>query len=380
MAGYQTLIKLEMLHSFYKSGVTDDFEFVLTADLQRLLRQQRLLYRNFGCGFSVLYESTQPNTPTIDIDTDLNFVFGISVKNPAAFFGITDLNEKAPSTVTYINGCRMFYYTDGALTDLKYKVLHAMYAERFSFRLTEKTTSRSLKVTIKNQSGAAVIAQYDIDGNPITGPYTLIADNKDDTGNIVRTFKDFFDVSKTGSGYYTIVLKRDDATEKTLQVYIHDELSRSNVSGVMQLSLPKPTLPIAETKLRIDLKRAESIWKYHIINKSGLDFTATDLVLSDKSGDSGPIYNTYSFNGNPVMGGGGQALPNPANSINNLPTMVFESTGKIPFYEVPKTKLELKKIPDGSPTATAGNVLISSLPNPAPDVRVGDNCNIYVYI
>ncbi|MGV3597824.1 MAG: hypothetical protein ACO1PI_08125 [Bacteroidota bacterium] len=380
MAGYQTLIKLEMLHNFYKSGVTDDFEFLLTTDFQQLIRQQRLLYRNFGCGFSVLYERTQPNMPTIDIDTDLNFVFGIGVKNPAAFFGITDLDEESPSTVTYTNGCRMFYYTDGALADLKYKVLHAMYPERFSFRFTEKTTSKSLKVTIKNQSGTAVVAQYDIEGNPITGPYTLMADNEDDTGNIIRTFKDFFDVSKVGSGYYTIVLKRDDATEKTLQVYIHDELSRSNVAGVVQLSLAKPTLPVAAQNLRIDLKRAESIWKYYIINRSGLDFTATDLVLSDKSGDSGPVYNTYAFSGNPFTTGGGQALPNSADSINSLPTMVFESTVKIPFYEVPKTKLELKKIPDGSPTATAGNVLISSLPNPAPDVRANDNCNIYVYI
>lgn len=380
MAGYQTLIKLELLHNFYKSGVTDDFEFLLTADAQRLMRQQRLLYRNFGCGFTILYESTQPNTPTIEIDNDLTFVFGLGIKNPGTFYGITDLNEATPSTVSYTNGCRMFYYTDGALADLKYKVLHAIYAERFSFRFTEKTTSKSLTVTIKNQSGTAVVAQYDIDGNPITGPYTLKADNEGDTGNLLRTFKSYFDVSKNGSGYYTIVLKRDDATEKTLQVYIHDELSRSNVSGVVQLSLAKPTPPLAAKNLRIDLKRAESIWKYYIINKSGIDLTATDLVLSDKSGDSGPTYNTYTFSGNPAMGGGGQALPNTADSINSLPTMVFESTVKIPFYEVPKTKLELKKIPDGLPTATAGNVLISSLPNPAPDARVDDNCNIYVYI
>ncbi|MDL5045436.1 hypothetical protein QQ054_05200 [Oscillatoria amoena NRMC-F 0135] len=346
MAGYQTLIKLELLHNFYKSGVTDDFEFVLTADIQRLMRQQRLLYRNFGCGFTILYESTQPNTPTIEIDSDLTFVFGLGIKNPGTFYGITDLDESAPSTVSYTNGCRMFYYTDGALADLKYKVLHAMYPERFSFKFTEKTAFKTIQVTIKDQNGTTVNAQYDTAGSPITSPYTLNADNNGESGNILRTFTGFFDVSKTGSGYYTILLKREDATEKTLQVYIHDELSRSNVSGVVQLSLAKPTPPLAAKNLRIDLKRAESIWKYFIINRSGLDFTATDLVLSDKSGDSGPIYNTYTFSGNPAMGGGGQALPNTADSINSLPTMVFESTVKIPFYEVPKTKLELKKIPD----------------------------------
>jgi hypothetical protein len=44
--------------------------------------------------------------------------------------------------------------------------------------------------------------------------------------------------------------------------------------------------------------------------------------------------------------------------VNNLKTLVFESLQEIPFYEIPKLKIELRKTSDNQ-------IVVANLPNPA---------------
>jgi hypothetical protein len=287
------------------------------------------------------------------------------------------MDEKAPSTVKFSNGCRMYFYNDGMATVLKYKVLHAIFGQKFSFRYTDAASIAAVKVTIKNEAGTAVVAEYDATtGAAVAGPYTIPA------GSTQGDFTKFFDLSKAGQGYYTLEVKNaaTNADLTTLQVFVHDELSRMEVSGVLKIKYPSPTPPLAEKKFQLSLQRAESKWRFYVVNKSGVDLTDKDIVLQDKSGDAGPVYTVYSFTGNPATGGGGQATPATGDSVGGIDTLVFESSASIPFYEDPKTGLELKLIDDGDPIATAGTVLNSNLPNPQPAMRVEGKSKVYVYV
>lgn len=377
MAGYETLVKLELLHDYYKSGRSADLLYIPVGETKQLLRNQRMLFKELGGGFGVLYENFGAGTPKITIDTDLELVFGLSLKNAAHFLGVTAMDEKAPSTVKFANSCRMYFYTDGAATQLKYKVLHGIYGQKFSFRYEAATAVTAIKVTIKNETGTAVVAEYDATtGAAVVGPYSIPA------GSTAGQFSKFFDLSKAGQGYYTLEVKNaaTDVHLATFQLFVHDELCRQDVSGVLKIRYAAPTPPVSEKKLEINLSRAESKWKYYVVNKSGVDLADKDIVLLDKSGDTGPVYSEYTFTGNPASGGGGQPSPATGDSVSGVDTLVFESLASIPFYEDPKTGLELKIIDDGDPIATAGTVLNSNLPNPQPAMRVEGKSKVYVYV
>ena len=45
--------------------------------------------------------------------------------------------------------------------------------------------------------------------------------------------------------------------------------------------------------------------------------------------------------------------------VNDQQALVFQSTQGIPFFEIPKTSLQLRKVP-------GNQILVANLPNPAP--------------
>ena len=377
MARYQEFIKLAINHSYYSSGVSDDLLFYPTADTKKTLKRQRILYKAHDYGFRFLAETTEANKTTIKIDKALDCYFGIGYFDSEKFLGITDLNESAPSTQTFTNGCRIFLYNETGSDDLKYKVIHAVYQEAFSFQFSAAETVTEIKITIKNENGTAVVADFDSNGNEVAGPY-IVSSGVESPGK----FNKFFNFKNAGKGFYTIEVKNNatNSVLNTYQVIVHNELSRSTVSGVLRIHIPAVATTFSTKNLTINFNRASTKWKYYLSVKSGLDLDDIDLVITDKSGDSGSVYNTYTFNGNPASGGGGQADPDIANSIGGYDTLVFESIQKIPFYEIPKKQLELKRIEDGQPTATAGNVIFPNLPNPKPKNREGETSKIYLNI
>ncbi len=374
MARYQELIKLSVNHTYYSNGMSDDLLFYPDADTLRNMRRQRWLYKTYAQGFRLLAEITESNKTTIKINQALDCYFGISYTDSEKFLGITDLDE---ASVSFSNGCRIFLYNETGSDVLSYKILHAIYPESFSFNYTAATSVTAIKITIKNESGTAVVADFDALGNEVAGPY-VVQSGSESPGK----FSKFFNFKNAGIGYYTIEVKNNatNAVLNTFQVFIHNELSRKTISGVLRLHIPAVADTFTTENLSINFERASSKWKYYLSIKSDLDLDDIDLVITDKSGDSGSPYNTYTFNGNPASGGGSQPDPDAANSIGGYDTLVFESVQKIPFFEIPKLQLELKRIEDGQPTATAGSILFSNLPNPKPRHREGEISKIYLYI
>jgi hypothetical protein len=120
----------------------------------------------------------------------------------------------------------------------------------------------------------------------------------------------------------------------------------------------------------LQFSRKETIWKYFIVNKNKkIQFSIENLSISDLGS---PDYGSTNFTRE-------GAEPHDTVQINGLDTVIFKSDDPIPFYEIPKTSIQLEKDPGNT-------VLIANLPNPshrgvAKDQGGGSvESEIYVFI
>jgi len=381
MAGFETILNLSVAHDFYKDLNSKDFKFFISTESLKQLKAHRILYRNRDNGFTLIAETHQPGTPTITIDQEIDLFFGFQLTQAEQFYGSTQLGQTAPD-LDFESHCRQLYQNDGLTEQLEYRVLHQVSQQNHIFRYAFQKANpgdpdlTSVEISVLDKDNNPVVADFDSLGAEVNGPYTI-----ESTSDRPNYFEKQFNFKNAGNGFYSLIIRKtsDNLLVDTKQVFIHHELGKSSIAGIVHLNLPVPTLPLVARTHEIVLQRIESFWEYHVINKSNIDLDENDLVLQDESLDDGTdVFDTYSFSGNP--NGIAQPNPDPNNSVSGFDTLVFKSTAKIPFYEEPKKKLQLKKIDEDEDIDSAGKVLYLNLPNPKPANRTNDTSKIYVYV
>lgn len=369
MTAYSKLISLKVSHDYYQDNLSADLYFNAASTVRNTFKNQRWLSKVYDTGFSLICQADAANKPVINIG-DITLHYGIGLRNAAKFSAVTILDQSAPAKA-FSNQKKMYFYNDALNEVLKYKILDDIIPDVYSlgFSVADVHTALTLRVNSATVNNHTV--EFDVNGAPVAGPYHL-------DRNTDKTFSKLLEMRHLPDGLYSISVKNAADTGAnliTFTVFKSTELASMSIFGVLELAIPASNAAITERKFSINFKRKSTTWKYFVVNQSGIDLDDFDILLKDKSNDGtpdgNPVYNKYTFSGNPP----GQPVPDPLNNVAGTTALLFASTVKIPFFETVKTGLKLIRKEGGTEI-----VLSENLPNPIPEKQAGEESKIYVYV
>ncbi len=369
MSAYRKLFSVGVNHNYYEDNLCDDFGFMPTSASIAIMRNQRWLFKTFGSGFSMITEIGADLKNKIDLlDTTLHF--GINLNNAAKFLAVTQLNEIAPNKDFLSN--KKVYFSNNALNpNLGYQIIDSIVGDLMNLNFTLPPVNTEVMLRVNSPTENNLIVDFDSEGLPVNGPYKIKLN-----GN--KVFEKPINFGKLPDGLYHISIKNAADTGNDLlsyKIFKSNELSAQSIFGVLEIKMPASNAVVTETRFLISFSRKSTIWKYYIINQSGIDLDDFDLFVKDKSQDGtpsgNPVYAKYTFTGNPVPAND----PDPINKIADADILLFKSNVKIPFFQKVKLGIELSKKDTGAEV-----VLTRNLPNPVPEKQAGDESKIYVYV
>ena len=354
MRRYNTLFEIDLLHDYYKKGYGKDLTIMPTEECSNYLRNNKIVFRTTLKGFKVSYPSVDDKgTPLIKL-SDNKFMFAFGLKNPSEFLSITDLNIGGNKLA---NGNIIQFNNDPLnAQSVIPSVLHLLKPNEFTYTFPYKAEDLEIDV--------ATLEILDFDD---TNDQLLIFSDiePDELGFYSQKLK----LPVKNNKKYIFRISDTNHSSEDLVVYIDNELNKKNVFGLIEINYNSNTLD----KYQLQFTRKKSYWKYIIVNKNALiDFSSEKLELSDTTIDTVSPYEVYDFSS--------QLQPDDEVSINGNETAVFKSEELIPYYEVPKLNIQLKKV-SGPPHPTEVK-LYSHLPNPKISgiVNKDNEAEIYVFI
>ncbi|MEO1053677.1 MAG: hypothetical protein AAFX87_23780 [Bacteroidota bacterium] len=345
---YRNLFAINILHDFYNDGYSQDFATWPTKETAEVIQGERMILKATRRGFRLAYRAIDTSgTPLIDLD-DNTFKFVLSLQNIAEFMNFTILddgpNEYAADKILY------FKNDPEATQALTHELLDGLRPIAFAFEVPFLAADPA--------THEATIEVTDDNDNNVLGPVNIKPDRN-------GRYEYAVDLKNTPKGIYRIKYSDDTHPQATQRLYIDSDLYRKDVFGIVEINTTNTSLD----QYDVTFLRKATHWKYYVVNKTGnVDLASVDLSIQDTSGDTGNPYNVYTFNKG--------AEPDPTVRINGFDTVIFTSVDTIPFFEVPKLSLELRKTPDANP------IIIKNLENPQLTGITNDSneSEIYVFV
>ncbi|NOQ27985.1 MAG: hypothetical protein GQ564_21695 [Bacteroidales bacterium] len=354
MRTYKTLFEIDILHDYYKKGYGKDLIIIPTKECSDYIRNNKLVYRTTVKGFKVSYISVDDiGTPLINL-SDKKFMFNFRLKDPSEFLSITDLDIGGNKLA---NGNIIQFKNDPLnVQSILPSVIHLLKPNEFTYTFPYKA--------VDPENDLATLEVLDFD-------------------NVNNQVLIFSDIEPDNLGYYTQKLKlpvrngkkyilRISDTNNSSEdfvLYVDNELNKKNVFGLIEINYSSSAL----VNYQLQFNRKAAYWKYIIVNKNALiDFSSEQLELIDSTVDTVNPYDVYNFSN--------QLQPDDEININGYETAVFISETLIPYYEVPKLNIQLKKV--SNPPHPTEIKLYSHLPNPKISgiVNNDNEAEIYVFI
>ncbi len=373
---YKRLFNLSINHAYYENSRAKGLVLYPTKETLKLLKGGRMLFKYLPKGFTVLYRTLDDEVSAfVDMGQDLRLVFEINIENRFEFLNITHLDE---SPIRKFSSSNILYFKNNPASasidptspePLEFELLDFIQSSLFTYEFTVDTSPAQVKFRLYAEDETSLISVgKDVEGVPFNTTLTL---NINDNG----TYSQQIDLRDKPKGKYVIIIRNNSDTIDLLRkvVYVDDDLAGKKISGIVDITYNAAEGHIYEEteEYSIQLSSVESIWKYLIVNKSKiLDFSTDVISINDAGSSVGP----YIVNGFDISG----SSPHGDIRINDLDTVVILSSAEIPFYEIPKIKLELK-------SSTLPKPLFTNLPNPSHSGVVKEEAGllaseIYVFI
>lgn len=364
---YKTLFDVSFLHNFYINGVFRDMVITPTAETKSLLKNLKMIFKSNGAGDQVLYRTLpDSDTPFVEENRKVRFVFTINPKYTSEFQNITNLNQGSP-TKTYGRGKIPYFLNDGtaasdkpeAPEEIRHILLDGLRPKVFTYTYTLDPMPSPEETLLKVTSP---------DGTEETISYNESTKIAPDEEGVYSMPLDYGN-KETGQYTFTVRNKADDTDLHSEILYLDNELNAKVPQGIIHITYDPAdgNLYGKPEYYGITFIRKQSKWIYYIANKNGnVDLVSSNLSIVDDSDDTSDMsnpYDTYSFSKG--------AEPDPKISINGYETVVFTSIEDIPFYERPKLHLNLKVDDD---------VVIENLPNPPLAGVSGAFSEIFVFL
>lgn len=369
MTAYRKLFSVSVKHNYYEDNLCNDLGFIPTTASIKTIRNQRWQLKNFGSGFNLITEIGTDLKNKIEL-LATTLQFGITLNNAAKFLAVTQLNETAPAK-EFLSNKKIYFSNDALNADLKYQIIDGIVGDLMNLNFTLPPVNTEVTLRVNSATDNNLVIDFDTNGLPINGPYKIKI-------NSSKVFEKLINMSQLPDGLYGISIKNAADTGSDLlsyKIFKSNALSAQSLFAVLEITLPASNVAVVETKFLISFLRKSTIWKYYVINQSGIDLTDFDLLVKDKSLDGtpsgNPVYAKYTFAGNPVPAND----PDPINKIADADILLFKSNVKIPFFQKVKVGLELSKKDGGTEV-----VLNKNLPNPMPEKQAGEESKIYVYV
>ena len=373
---YTRLFNLLMTHNYYELGKPQGMHFSPTRETMRLLRGGRMLFKTIPTGCTVLYRAESDEvTPVVEMPANFTLTFVLNVDNKAEFLNITNLNE-SPSK-KYKSG-NILYFSNkpgdaSTLPDSPESITHVLIDgtrnRLFTYNFTVSGSPNKVRLIVTNADGNPVSAGSKADGTPL--PEELEITKSDDD-----MYTRQIDLRNKPTGLYTITIldETDDSIQhKQETYYVSDELASQNLLGIVDITYESGNghLYGDTEQYQLQFSRKETIWKYFVVNKNRHVTLSSEDLFIDDSGQPSAHYSAVNFTRE-------GSEPHSTVSINGLETVIFKSDAPIPFFEIPKSSVQLKKNPGNS-------VLVSNLPNPSHNGVVKEQSGaleseIFVYI
>lgn len=359
---YKPFLSADIAHDFYESGKSADFVIAPTAFTQEKMRNEKMVFRALPTSFRVFYRavSKADANPFTDV-TDGVYSFAMRLKNPQFFLNVTNLKD---GSLKYQTGNIIYFKntntsTNGLAYELLNRLLPAQYT--YDFALTA-SISDDVRLRVKDSSDTNII---------YTSPDPLVAVN-------TNAYRDAIDLRNFPPGKYLIVPVKNGTEQTSLKekVYIDSSLAGKDVFGIIDIEMKTTNVFdfIDFTQLNsfsAGFIRRTTKWKYYVVNKTKREIVNANVGPGSPSptiADSNPtavVYGSTPFSG-----------PAAASDINGFTAVSFLSDNLIPFYEVPKTGIQLIRTSDSG-------VIMSDLPNPTRQASADESEDvtpIYVFI
>lgn len=375
---YRRLFNLVCTHNYYAASGKSGLSLHPTAETRRRLRDARMLFRPVSNGFTILYRAQDDEvTPVVALE-ELRLIFELNLEHPSTFFTVTELagnasdsdggstKKERASGFIYIRNDPSEASADPDQPEvMQHEVIDRLSPSLFTSEFTLTDSPDEVLFHVYDRSGTRVAAGYDPAGDPL--PAELV---KDDDG----VYRRQVDLRGQSSGKYTLVVRNREETEilREEKLYVDDDLAGRAVPGIVEITYEAGSGclfgEIEEYEVRF--RRKETVWTYYIVNKYGKTTLSEEFLIEDGSPEVVNLYSAVNF----AVDGD---VPHASVRVNGMDTMIFRSEEPIPFYDIPKPAVRLKK--------SASNVLVKNLPNPSHQAGVkesdeGPEAEIYVFI
>lgn len=251
MAGYKTLFKLRILHSYYNKGYGSDFSIIPLPQTEKLAKQHKLLFREVENGLDVLSLMVDEHTPKFDLGDANKLSFCLMLKN-THLINFTELPEKTKSKQFYqLQNDEAFGTT---LTPDTWKLVEP---SPIAFTYSWVSQADKVMVRITDPFGRSFLAGTVQIGTRYTRPLDL--------GNRME-------------GRYSLGLIEDDVDQETNHLYLSEGLWRKRPFVIADIfSSQLDYQQIKEYSISLSSKR--STWTY-LINLSK-DYTGSTISIED---------------------------------------------------------------------------------------------------
>lgn len=351
---YTRLFNLSIRHDYYENGLAKEVSLWPTAETAKLLKGARMLFKRTLKGVAVLYRAQEDEiTPFVDLGKDVRLTFELSIGNRNEFLNITDLDE-SPSR-KYSSSNILYFKNDPASASidpdapevLGFELIDFIQSRLFTFSFGLASSPAQVLLRVSNEDGTLVSVGKHTDGTPFAATLTLDRQGDD-------SYSQQIDLRDQAKGRYTITIRNtaDTTTLMDKEVYLDEDMAGRNVSGIVDIiyNTGEDRIYNDTEEYAVQFTRQASLWKYFVINKSKThDFSSDTFTIDDGGSGTGPyVVNTFALSG---------SAPSADVKVSGLDTLVFLSDNAIPFYEVPKTSIELNK-------NALANPVLNHLPNP----------------
>ena len=361
---YNRLFNLNFGHNYYKNGKAKGVDIYPTQETTKRMANGQMLFKKVSGDVVLLYRTQDDEvTPLIDMGSDLRLTFYLTAEDKQQFFNVTNLDE---SPTKRISASNIIYFTNNPAAasndpnspeSIAHTILDSLRSPLFTYEFQLIAGPAQVLFRVADANGSLVSVGAETDGTPL--PTTLTLDKM--TG---ESYSQQIDLRDKPKGIYTITVRdlADTTTLKEEKVYLDGQLAGQRIFGIVDIFYDAVGGHIygATEEYLIQFTRRETIWKYYVVDKNGkVDLAANDLLISDQGPGGGDPYNVYSFTRE-------GAEPNADIRVNDLDTVIFKSDLPIPFFEIPKLNLELRKNP-------GNQEVITHLPNPSHSGVIKDD-------
>ena len=334
---FDILFQVVFEHGYFKDKCLKGLEIRPTEQTLDLLRDYGLLFKRTKTGFVVLYEidtTSFPEKPLKPIQKELRLSYEIYVKD-VCFVNYTQipLDYRNPDFFYFDNRTQNVVNHDLLLTQQNYVGIYDITELIGEFENIDKpATAVSSLIEVSDLNNKKVLSKKVLkQKDEITGEERFIYQ---------------IEFNKIGTGNFAI--KIDGNLHK--RVYSNKIISRKPVLGIIDI-YTTDVVPVAyrfvtsdgtvnKKTYKIRFAPRLTFWKYFIVLKSINTNPGLSIVYRDPATGEEVYPSSVDFKPPNTLSDEDEEF---INSQSSGSVLLFQSSKKIPFYEIPKRKISLIK-------------------------------------